>query len=291
MALRRPLVQVPGSGSLFALEELRGSDDLDLFGQKLYGWGGLYDANGNPIFLPIATVSAVNYWEVQNAATGVAPRLIANGSDSNVDAVIATKGSGRMKARYSGASYEVLCDFLFAAKGDMIAATGANAKTVVSVGSNGQVLAADSSASPGVAWKWRPVSIALHCIASSQASWADMPAAETLLAGHHRHVQRFDATGFQQVRLVVNKQGTAGATGSKFIARYGTSFSTAASGYTADVGTSEVSVAINVSDQYLASSWIDLASGAKGDNYFAVVGSGGDGTTDPQFGAIHLQFR
>lgn len=291
MVLRRPLVQVPGSGLLFTLEELRGSDNLDLFGRALYGWAGLYDVNGNVLFGALPITSAVNYWEVQNAATGQAPRLIANGTDTNVDAVIASRGSGRLKARYSGANYECLTDFLFAAKGDLVVATGSAAKAVVSVGTNGQGLIADSNATAGVAWKWRPVSIALHCLASSQSSWADMPAAETLLAGHHRHIQKFDATGFSQVRLVVNKQGTAGATGAKFIARYGSTFSTAASGYTADAGTSEVSVTIDVTDQYLESSWIDLAAGAKADVFFAIVGSGGNGTTDPQYGAIHLQFR
>lgn len=45
-----------------------------------------------------------------------------------------------------------------AAKGDLIAGTGSGTSTVVTVGANGRILTADSTATGGVAWKIDPVS-------------------------------------------------------------------------------------------------------------------------------------
>jgi hypothetical protein len=117
-----------------------------------------------------------------------------------------------------------------------------------------------------------------------------MPAAATFLFGGHRHVGKIDLTSMTQCRLIVNKQGTAGAASSKLILRYRTAFSTTVGDYS-DIGTSEVSVAVNTTNSVLSTSWIDLAAGAKADVFIAVVGSGGDGTIDPIFGNIWAQFK
>ena len=53
------------------------------------------DANGNEVLITPATASAVNEFTVTNAATGVAPRISASGGDTNVDLVIAPKGTGK----------------------------------------------------------------------------------------------------------------------------------------------------------------------------------------------------
>jgi hypothetical protein len=56
------------------------------------------------------------------------------------------------------------------AKGDLIAATGADAVTRVAVGTNGQYLKADSTASGGVAWDTLPASGGLTLISETVAS-------------------------------------------------------------------------------------------------------------------------
>jgi hypothetical protein len=56
------------------------------------------------------------------------------------------------------------------AKGDLIAATGADAVTRVAVGTNGQYLKADSTASGGVAWDTLPSSGGMTLIAETVAS-------------------------------------------------------------------------------------------------------------------------
>lgn len=121
-------------------------------------------------------------------------------------------------------------------------------------------------------------------------SWSNMPSAVTFLLGTHRHVVKADLANFTQARLIVNKQATAGAASSKLILRYRTTFSTTVGDYS-DIGTSEVSVAVNVTNTVLDSGWVDLASGAKADVFIAVAGSGGDGAIDPAFGVISAQFK
>jgi hypothetical protein len=122
-------------------------------------------------------------------------------------------------------------------------------------------------------------------------SWTNMPSADTLLNGSHRHVTKLDLANFTQARLVVNKQATAGAASSKIRLVYATTFQTAPAGYS-QIGTGEVACSpLNVTNTVLASGWVNLAAGAKTDVFVALIGSGGDGALDPAFGSIVAQFR
>lgn len=106
----------------------------------------------------------------------------------------------------------------------------------------------------------------------------------------HRYALKADLTNFTQVRLIVNKQGTAGAAASKIILRYRTAFDATAANWS-DIGTSEVSCAINVQNTVIASSWISLAAGAQADVFICPLMSGGDGALDPVIGSIVAQFK
>lgn len=52
------------------------------------------DANGNEVLGLSSVASAVNYVDVSNAATGVAPSVTAAGDDANIDLAFAAKGTG-----------------------------------------------------------------------------------------------------------------------------------------------------------------------------------------------------
>jgi hypothetical protein len=123
-------------------------------------------------------------------------------------------------------------------------------------------------------------------------TWLSMPAAVTFFDNSTGFVTQADLTAYNQVRLIVNKQATAGAASSKIILRYqltsGSPFT--ASSYS-DIGTSEVSVAVNVANNILVSSWINMATAAKDDVWVTIVGIDGDGTISPQFGNIYAEFR
>jgi hypothetical protein len=118
----------------------------------------------------------------------------------------------------------------------------------------------------------------------------NMAAALGFLAASHRFAQKIDLTGFTQVRLVVNKQAVAGAAASKIILRYRTSFDATPANWS-DIGASEVSVAINVQNNVLATAWINLVAGAQADVFVCPLMSGGDGALDPTIGSVTAQFK
>lgn len=136
----------------------------------------------------------------------------------------------------------------------------------------------------------RYIQLDIHAEADAAATWTNMPSAATFLFGSHRHVHKVDLSESTQVRLVVNKQATAGAANSKIYVVYRTTFSVTVGDYSA-IGTGEVSVATNVTNSVVSSGWVDLVAGAKEDVFVALIGSGGDGALDPQFGNISLQFK
>lgn len=118
----------------------------------------------------------------------------------------------------------------------------------------------------------------------------NMALALGFLAASHRFATKIDLTNFTQVRLVVNKQATAGAAASKIILRYRTAFDATPANWV-DIGASEVSVAINVQNAVLATAWINLATLAKADVFVCPLMSGGDGVLDPTIGAVSAQFK
>jgi len=66
--------------------------------QMLLGALGLVDENENALIKGEATATAVNYIIVKNAATGNAPQLKAEGSDTpDIDFIIKTKGVGKFQ--------------------------------------------------------------------------------------------------------------------------------------------------------------------------------------------------
>jgi hypothetical protein len=135
-------------------------------------------------------------------------------------------------------------------------------------------------------------SIRLAFSAEVPNTWSNMPNTLQFFDSSSAYVTQIDLTSYNQVRLIVNKQGTAGATGSKLLVRYqvttGAPFTE--SSYLA-IGTSEVSLAVDTTNNILTTSWIDLASGAKSDVWVALMGIDGDTTADPVFGNIYAEFR
>jgi hypothetical protein len=136
-----------------------------------------------------------------------------------------------------------------------------------------------------------PLRVYINGAAGAALTWTNMTAAAGFLGVSHRHVDRVDLTGYTQVRLRVNKQATAGAAASKAILSYKAAPFSVTVGDYVNIGTSEVSVAVNVANAYLETAWIDLAAGAKADVFVAVTGSGGDGVLDPAFGTITAEFK
>ena len=103
------------------------------------------------------------------------------------------------------------------------------------------------------------------------------------------YIVRADLTGYRRVRLHVLKGGTAGAATAVIRLRYSTTFTTTAASYS-EIGTTAVSVSISGTNTYLTTSWIDLATLARGDVYVALMQEGGNGSTSPIVGNIAAEF-
>ncbi|MCA9337520.1 hypothetical protein KC951_02315 [Candidatus Saccharibacteria bacterium] len=132
------------------------------------------------------------------------------------------------------------------------------------------------------------VHITIHARTDGAATYKNMPVANSFLFNSHRHITLVDTEGMSLVRLKVNKQGTAGAAGAKLTVKYSPTFSTNVSNYV-DLGVTEVSVPIDNVNTFLDSGWIEISPDTHADDIFlAIVGSGGNGTLDPQFGHISV---
>jgi hypothetical protein len=121
-------------------------------------------------------------------------------------------------------------------------------------------------------------------------TWSNMPSAISFYDGSNAFITAAELTNFTQVRLLINKLGTAGAAGSIIILRYNTSYTQNANLWST-IGTTSVQLSVNNTNQFLETAWIDLVAGAKADVFIALMGSGGDGAADPIFGMITAEFR
>lgn len=79
--------------SLAVANNLRVSGDTQTTGSVWVG-SSLKDTNGNALITTPAATSAVNSIGVVNSATGVSPRLVVSGNDSNISLILDSKGTG-----------------------------------------------------------------------------------------------------------------------------------------------------------------------------------------------------
>ncbi len=77
--------------------QLGGNLDTNSFNIAFDDAHGINDENGNEQIIFQTTSSAVNQFDITNAATGNAPSLSATGGDSNIDVAIIPKGTGETK--------------------------------------------------------------------------------------------------------------------------------------------------------------------------------------------------
>lgn len=175
------------------------------------------------------------------------------------------------------------------AQGDILIRDGSG-WTRLAAGTSGQVLET-GGASANPSWQWRPSIYVFHHTATTPVTWTSMPSALTALnAQISRSVAKIDLTRAKQVRLVVMIAGTAGSAGSKLIAKYRSTYDATIGNYS-DIGTSEVSAAINSTGTMSDSGWIDIAPGAQGDMIVAIAGSGGNGSTSPVIASVAFHWR
>jgi hypothetical protein len=119
-----------------------------------------------------------------------------------------------------------------------------------------------------------------------------MPAAAGFLNLSAGIIQEVDLTGFTQARLRVNKLGTAGVANSTIRAVYSTTYTQTAGSFLQLGSAAQVETIIGTTiNAFFDSGYINMAAGAIAANiYIAIVGLNGNGTADPVYGSITLEF-
>ena len=82
--------------------QLGGDLDTNSFNIAFDDAHGINDENGNEQIIFQTTASAVNQFDITNAATGNAPSISATGGDSNISINLVPKGTGEVQANGSG---------------------------------------------------------------------------------------------------------------------------------------------------------------------------------------------
>lgn len=102
------LISGQGNGKL----TLNSGTDLDVAANFIHfaDAKGIKDANENESLVFQTTASAVNEFEMTNAATGNAPQLAVTGGDSNIDFKLASKGTGVVKGHLQTFQVQLLAE-------------------------------------------------------------------------------------------------------------------------------------------------------------------------------------
>jgi hypothetical protein len=125
-------------------------------------------------------------------------------------------------------------------------------------------------------------------ITGTTATWTDMPAELTEFNASPRYRTVYDLSKFFQARLMCYiPSGAAGAPDAKLRAQYSPDGGTTWY-YLDDATGPEIAIGTSGRKQ---SPWVFLASEAQAEVLLRIVGLDGDGTTDPQFQQLVLQFR
>lgn len=159
-----------------------------------------------------------------------------------------------------------------------------NGQTVTISGQNGDILEG------AAAQHFPPFVVTFNAQTAAGSVFSNMPAGLQPAFNNYFAVQRVDLTNYSQVRLQMIKASTAGFTGARMFLGSAPTFSTTVSNYTS-ISNPDASVNIDVTNTFLETGWVDILPSKRGDNYLLVVGSGGNGVIDPQFGGIWAQFR
>jgi hypothetical protein len=176
--------------------------------------------SGTGSFAATIANDAVTFAKTQNIATNKLLGRYSAGSGDIQEITISTglslDGSGNLTAT-GGGSGDVATDAIWDAKGDLAGGTGANTAARLAVGSNGQVLTADSAEATGMKWATpsggsSPVVISPSQITADQddynpTDWDTATVVRLNFDASGRAITSFDAETTGEEKTLVNSTG------------------------------------------------------------------------------------
>ena len=120
--------------------QLGGDLDTNSFNIAFDDAHGINDENGNQQIIFQTTSSAVNQFDITNAATGNAPSISATGGDSNIDVAVIPKGTGETKIGTGAATATLTSSGAYDLTLDTNSGTNSGTITITD-GANGNITA------------------------------------------------------------------------------------------------------------------------------------------------------
>ena len=156
--------------------QLGGDLDTNSFNIAFDDAHGINDENGNEQIIFQTTSSAVNQFDITNAATGNAPSISATGGDSNIDVAVIPKGTGETKIGTGAATATLTSSGAYDLTLDTNSGTNSGTITITD-GANGAITATpNGTGEVVVGGNTNPGTIVLNCESNSHGIKLQSPA-------------------------------------------------------------------------------------------------------------------
>ena len=156
--------------------QLGGDLDTNSFNIAFDDAHGINDENGNEQIIFQTTSSAVNQFDITNAATGNAPSISATGGDSNIDVAIVPKGTGETKIGTGAATATLTSSGAYDLTLDTNSGTNSGNITITDA-ANGNITATpNGTGTVVVGGNTNPGTLVLNCESNSHGIKLQSPA-------------------------------------------------------------------------------------------------------------------
>jgi hypothetical protein len=147
--------------------QLGGDLDTNSFNISFDDAHGITDENGNEQIIFQTTSSAVNQFDVTNAATGNAPSISATGGDTNIDIALIPKGSGETKVGTGAATATVTSSGAYDLRLDTNNGTNSGYINIVDGANGNQQIYPNGTGYTEIGGGTNPGTIQLNCESNS----------------------------------------------------------------------------------------------------------------------------
>ena len=147
--------------------QLGGDLDTNDFNIAFDDAHGINDENGNEQIIFQTTSSAVNQFDVTNAATGNAPSISATGGDTNIDIALIPKGSGETKVGTGSAAATVTSSGAYDLRLDTNSGSNSGYINIVDGANGNQQIYPNGTGYTEIGGATNPGTIQLNCESNS----------------------------------------------------------------------------------------------------------------------------
>jgi len=147
--------------------QLGGDLDTNSFNISFDDAHGITDENGNEQLIFQTTSSAVNQFDVTNAATGNAPSISATGGDTNIDIALVPKGSGETKVGTGAAAATVTSSGAYDLRLDTNSGSNSGYINIVDGANGNQQIYPNGTGYTEIGGDTNPGTIQLNCESNS----------------------------------------------------------------------------------------------------------------------------